>query len=111
MLIYFGWIIFAAKDFGALIQQFVAMFYASKCGIEPTLVVLGNSLPLLLLGVLLAVGGPWLRHKMSLRFRKQSYIPERVTATVLLIFALMIFTLCTVSLVGSAARPSMYAGF
>ena len=111
VLIYFGWIIFAAEDFGNLIHQFVTMFYAPGRGLEPTLIVLGNSLPLLLLGMFLSVGGPWLRHKISLRLERQSCTAEKVTAPLLLICALMVLALCTVSLVGAAARPSMYAGF
>ncbi len=110
-LVYFGWIIFAAEDLRALVHQLGTMFYVPGGPLEPTLVVIRNSLPVLLLGLALVIMGPLLRGKLSFRFGKQSGISEKILAPVLLICGIGILVLCTVALIGSGARPSMYAGF
>ena len=110
-LVYFGWIIFAAKDAVALYQTVIRMLSFDLGGLGPTLLVIRNNLPLLLVGILLAVPGPIWAERFR-NWNRTLSLPGRKTVTVAqTFFLILIFALCTVVLLGTAAKPSMYAGF
>ena len=109
--VYFGWVIFAAKDLSDLVRTVSHMISFRAGGLEPTLVVLRNSMPLLALGVLFSIPGPvWME---KLRCRKKAETVNTCKAFVLMqtLLLILILGLCTVVLMGTAAKPSMYAGF
>ncbi len=111
LLVYLGWIIFAAEDIPALAGTLRGMLSFSAGGLEPTVLVICNSLPLLLLGIFLAVAGPVITEKLRLRIRGQSPGMRKAYAFLQALLLIVILALCTMSLMGTAAKPSMYAGF
>jgi alginate O-acetyltransferase complex protein AlgI len=110
-LVYFGWIIFAAKDAVALYQTVIRMLSFDLGGLGPTLLVIRNNLPLLLVGILLAVPGPIWAERFRNWNRTLSLPGRKTVAVAQTFFLILIFALCTVVLLGTAAKPSMYAGF
>lgn len=111
VLVYFGWVIFAAEDLLSLWDNIVRMFTFSATGIEPTVLVLYNSGLLIVTGVIISVFGPIWKDKMKIWADNccQSNQKWIVFGQSLLICVLLI--LCTLSLMGAAARPSMYGTF
>lgn len=111
LLVYFGWIIFAAEDLPTLAGTLSRMVSFRMGDIEPALLVISNRLPLLLLGFLLAIPAPRWKEKLQLwgaglcLRRKKWYVFTQL----LLLIAVLV--LCTAVLMGTASKPSMYAGF
>lgn len=110
-LVYFGWIIFAAKDAGALHQTVSRMLSFGLGGLEPTLLVIRNSLPLLLVGILLAVPGPIWTERIRNWNGTLSPSGRKTVAIAQTLLLVLILAFSTVVLLGTAAKPSMYAGF
>ncbi len=111
LLVYFGWIIFAAKDGGALLRTVKRMLSFASGGLEPTFVVIRNSLPLLLVGLMLAIPGPVWTEKLRLWNGTLSPVGRRTVVLSQTLLLILILGLCTVMLMGTSAKPSMYAGF
>ncbi len=111
LLIYFGWVIFAAEDLPALAGTLSRMVSFSVGGIEPTLLVLRNSLPLLVLGILLAIPGPVWTKKLRLRSKRRTLTVQKYHVLLQTLLLIGILALCTAALMGTASKPSMYAGF
>ena len=111
VFVYFGWILFGAEDVPSLIQTLGRMFTLSLRGIEPTLLVLRNSSLLCILSIFVSVPGPVLKDKFRARVKKLSPTGQRLVAVSQGICVVLLLILCTVSLIGAEAKPSMYAGF
>lgn len=111
LFVYFGWIIFAEKDLHSLWLTFGKMFSFSGGGLEPTLVVVGNSIPLLLLAIVLSIPGPVWKDRFRASLCGASTGTQKIAVVFQGVLALLILVLCTMSLLGATARPSMYAGF
>jgi alginate O-acetyltransferase complex protein AlgI len=111
LLICFGWIIFSAPDLPTFGERVVKLFSFTTGGLRPTLVVLQSSLPLLILSAVLAIPGPVWNKQMDNKLRKSSLRTRKTVVVVQGVLILCLLVLCTVSLIGETARPSMYAGF
>lgn len=111
VLVFFGWIIFAAKDISDLFWTLISMFSFTVSGLEPTILVLYNSAPLLITGLVLSVFGPVWKDRLKVRGDKASGTTEKWVAVGQGILICVLLVLCTVSLMSGAAKPSMYGGF
>ena len=108
---YFGWIIFAAEDVSSLGRTLLQMFSFSAQGLDPTFLVLTNSLLVGTVGMIVAIPRPVLKDKFQSWMEKQDASLQKWIVVGQGILMMLLFAMCTVSLIGSAARPSMYAGF
>lgn len=111
LFIYFGWIIFAAKNLSSLWNSVCRMISFSGTGMEPTFLVLRNSLPLFAVSIFCAIIGPVWIGKWKSRGENRSNISQRLIVIVQGVLILLLLAVCTVSIIGNGARPSMYANF
>lgn len=117
LFVLFGWVIFANEDMAALGKTLGMMFGAGSFWGASVGVLLKNSLPLLVLCVVGSSVLPrWLSAIWSnifLRNAKGNRITvwQCVYAAGMLVFAVVLLYLCTVSLAGAASKPSLYATF
>ena len=111
LLVYFGWIIFAAEDLPSLVGTLNRMVSFRMGGVGPTLLVIRNSLPLLLLGFLLAIPGPIWTEKLRHWSEGRSPAAQRCYVLLQTLLLIVVLALCTAVLMGTASKPSMYAGF
>ena len=111
VLAYFGWVIFAAEDVSALGGTLFKMVSFTSGGLEPTFLVLRNSILVLCIGTIVSIPGPVLKDKLKLWFSNRPVALQKVLTVGQFLVILVLIGMCTVSLIGSAARPSMYAGF
>lgn len=111
ILVYFGWVIFAAQDLSELWVTIVRMFSFDSRGIEPTLLVLYNSGSLVIVGLIFSVFGPVWKDSLQLRVENTSTSTHKLIVLGQGVLICILLVLCTVSLMGTAAKPSMYGGF
>ena len=111
IFVYFGWIIFAAKDFAGLGNTIRNMFSFTANGLEPTFLVLRNSSLLFVVGIFVSVLLPVWKDRQKAASKKHSAAMVRLSVLLLGFVILLLLGLCTVSIIGSGAKPSMYAGF
>lgn len=111
LFVYFGWIIFASKDLNSLWGILRSMFTFRNSGLEPTVLLLSNSGLLLGLGLILSVFGPVLKDWLKIRADKASAQVQKALVFGQVLVIILIFVLCTVSLAGMSAKPSMYGSF
>ncbi len=111
ILAYFGWVIFAAEDVSSLIDTIFKMFAFRSGGLEPTFLVLRNSILVVSFGTIASVVGPLWKERIRLWVGARSVTVQKVVAVGQFLLIILLLGLCTVSLIGTAARPSMYAGF
>ena len=78
---------------------------------DPTFLVLTNSRLVGTVGMIVAIPGPVLKDKFQSWMEKQDASLQKWIVVGQGILMMLLFAMCTVSLIGSAARPSMYAGF
>ncbi len=116
----FGWVIFANEDMGQLGRSFAAMFGGAQFCTTTVAVRLANALPLLVCCVIgVSVLPRWTGFiwsglmDMGRGKRRADTVTAKKAIYVVSMFLLvvLIFWLCTVSLVGSTSAPSIYANF
>ncbi|MBQ6431087.1 MAG: MBOAT family protein [Oscillospiraceae bacterium] len=112
-----GWVIFSHESLPALGNSFAMMFGKGSFWNEQVGVILRNSLPLI---AICLIGSSVLPRWFSLiwggilvRGRKENQFSatQLIYAISLFLFAALLLYLCTVSLVGNASQPSLYASF
>ncbi len=111
VFVYFGWIIFAAKDLGSFMKTIGDMFSITVTGLEPTLLVLRNSILLLSMGLVISVFYPVWKENYKGRLINPSLGFRKAAVVTLGLLMVVLLGLCTASIIGNGARPSMYAGF
>lgn len=111
VFIYFGWIIFAAKDLSSLVGTVYKMLSFTSGGLQPTLLVFRNSAIVLAIGFLVSVPGPLWKFRLRTWYDNRSDAVRRLLVIGQWVLVVLLLALCTVSLIGTSARPSMYAGF
>ncbi len=112
-----GWVIFSHESLPALGNSLAMMFGKGSFWNAQVGVILRNSLPLI---AICLIGSSVLPRWFSLiwggilvRGRKENQISatQVIYAVSLFLFAVLLLCLCTVSLVGNASQPSLYASF
>ncbi len=112
-----GWVIFSHESLPALGNSLAMMFGKGSFWNAQVGVILRNSLPMI---AICLIGSSVLPRWVSLiwggilvRGRKESQfsVQQLIYAVSLFLFAALLLFLCTVSLVGNASQPSLYASF
>ena len=111
VFVFFGWIIFASENLSILQERLVKMFSFSTPGVEPTLLVLYNSAPLMIAGFTLSVFGPIFKEHCKVKMQKAPAVMQWILGIAQWLLILGIILLCTASLMGGASKPSMYGSY
>lgn len=119
-----GWVIFSHESFAELGAAFAAMFAPKQFWSGSVWVQIRSSIPLLLLCIVGSsvlprwFGMIWsgiFAQKQACRadrsFARKVTLRKLIYAVSLLAYGLLLLWLCTVSLVGSTAAPSLYAAY
>ena len=112
ILVMLGWVIFSSENLAVLWQRLQQMFAPAEFWGAPLWTVLQNALPLMVLCFLGATALPrvlsFLWNCLSAEGKSARHIFYGLG---LALFVVVLLVLCTASMMGTAAKPSLYSFF
>ncbi len=112
LLVMLGWVIFSSESLPVLWQRLAQMFASTEFWGAPLWTVLQNSLPLL---ILCFVGASILPRGLAFLWSclpaEGKSVRHVFFGVGLFLFVVLLLVLCTASMLGAAAKPSLYSFF